>query len=243
LNAQRVKLALVGMPRVKIVKLDGFKIYRATPRAVNVPLDSVIQPKVLRHAMLFLLVHTVGMVKFMNVKRVIIVKEKQQIKPPVNLDRTPPTKVLSHASNVHPARMPTHWAPLIVKTAVMIPTNQIPMLRSVFQCEKGSTNRVQQPKLNVRRVKQEVGATQRAKTAWKDTFKMHRATPRAANAQVVTTTKQTVRQHATLSLPVPIIGIKWFANVIPVTIVLVSLPIKRHAIQVHTLQTVDSSNA
>jgi len=36
-NAQQVKLALVGMPLVKIVKLDGFKIYRAILRVVNVP--------------------------------------------------------------------------------------------------------------------------------------------------------------------------------------------------------------
>jgi hypothetical protein len=33
--------------------------------------------------MVFLLVHTVGMVQFVNVKPVIIVKEKQQIKPHV----------------------------------------------------------------------------------------------------------------------------------------------------------------
>jgi hypothetical protein len=100
-------------------------------------------------------------------------------------------------------------------------TNQNPMLRNVFRCKKGTTNPVQQPKSNVQQAKQEVAATQRVKTVWKDSFKMHRATPRAANAQLVTTTKQKDPRDATLSLPVPITGTKEFTHVMLGTIVLV----------------------
>jgi hypothetical protein len=64
---------------------------------------------------------------------------------------------------------------------------------------------------------------------------MFRATPRAANAQVVTTTKQMVRQHAMLSLLVPIIGIKKYKPVILDIIVPVWMKIKRHAKQEDTL--------
>jgi hypothetical protein len=58
-NAQRVKQDLVATQHAKIVALDGFKIYQATPRAANAPVDLATKPKVPRHAMRCLLVRTV----------------------------------------------------------------------------------------------------------------------------------------------------------------------------------------
>ena len=84
-----------------------------------------------------------------------------------------------------------------------------------------SIDLVPPPKLNARRVKQDVVATQHAKIAALDGFKNYQAILRAVNAMLVITTTQKVRRRATLSLPVPIIGTKKFANVIRVTIVLV----------------------
>jgi len=147
--------------------------------------------------MVFLLVHTVGMVKFVNVKRVIIVKEKQQTQPLANLDFTPLKKDPLHASNVHPARMPTRWAPLSVKTAMVIPTNRILMLRNAFQCKKGITNRVQQPKSNARRVNQEAVAIQSVTIAWKARFKLTQVKLLALNAPVDGAILVTVQPVAT----------------------------------------------
>ena len=111
------------------------------------------------------------MAHFINAKKGIFVQVKPPMKPLAHPDPTPPKQDPLHALNAHLERMPTRWAPLIVKTAVMVPTNRVPMLRSVFQCEKGITNRVQQPKLNVRRVKQEVVAEPCVKIVQKDFFK------------------------------------------------------------------------
>jgi len=129
-NAQRVKRVVVVVPLVRVVKSGGFKIYRAIPRVVNAPLDLVTQPKVLRRAMVFLPVHTAGMVTFVNVKRVIIVKEKQQIKPRADLDRTPPKKVPFHALNVHPVHTPPHTDLLPVIIVELMNINQHPMPRT-----------------------------------------------------------------------------------------------------------------
>jgi hypothetical protein len=88
-----------------------------------------------------------------------------------------------------------------------------------------------------------MGATQLAKTVWKDSFKMHRATPHVANALVVTTTTQKVQQRATLFLPVPIIGTKKFVNAIPVIFVKVKPRIKQVVGPVSTPPTKDPLHA
>ena len=98
----------------------------------NAPLGLVTQLKVLRHAMQSLLDLTVGTVKFVNVKQVIIALVKLPIKLLVFLGRTPPKQDRLYALNVHPAHLPTQLAPLIVKTAMMIPTSRNPMLRNAF---------------------------------------------------------------------------------------------------------------
>jgi len=132
-NAQRVKQDVVATHHAKIVSLDGFKNYPATQRAVNAQLALATKPKVLRHAMVFLLVRTVGMAHFVRVIQVIFAKVRPPIKPRANPDPTPPTKDPLHALNAHPERMPARLAPLIVKTAKLIPTNRNPMLRCAFQ--------------------------------------------------------------------------------------------------------------
>ena len=128
------------------VKKDGFKRYQATPRALHVQLALVTQLKVLRHAMLSLLVRTVGMALIENVIWVIFVKVKPPIKQLANLDPTPPTKDPLHASNARPECMPTFLVPKFAKTVVLIPTNRIPMLQNAFQCKKVFTNRAPQHK-------------------------------------------------------------------------------------------------
>ena len=75
----------------------------------------------------------------------------------------PLTKDPLHALNAHPARVPTLLVTKIAKIVTTIHTNRNSMLQNAFQCKKGSTNRVQQPKLNARWVKQEAVAMQRAK--------------------------------------------------------------------------------
>ena len=86
-----------------------------------------------------------------------------KVKPPIKLlarpDPTPPTKDPLHALNAHPERMPTLLVPKLVKIVTVIPTNPNPMLRNAFQCKKDSTNPVQQPKSNARRVKLELVVT------------------------------------------------------------------------------------
>ena len=161
------------------------------------------------------------MAHFEHAKKGIFAKVKPPMKPLAHPDSTPPNQDPLRALNAHPERMPILLVPKPAKIVILIPTNRNPMLRNAFQCKKGSTNRAQQPKLNARRVKLELVATQRVKTVKKDSFRNYRATPRAANAQVVTTTKPKEPRRATLSPPVPIIGTKKFVNVIPVTIVLV----------------------
>jgi len=181
-NARPVNRELAATQRVMIVKVDHIKTYPATPRAANAPVDSATTPKVPRRAMVFLLVRTVGMAHFEHVIQVIFVKVRLPIKPRAHLDPTRQKQDPLHASNVHLEHMPTRWAPLIVKTAVVIPTNRHPMLRNAFQCKKGSTNQGQQPKLNARRVKQEAVAMQRAKSVWKEHSKVNQEEPFVTNA-------------------------------------------------------------
>ena len=145
-NARRVKQEAVAMIRVTIVKLGRINIFPATPRALNAPVDLPTKPKVPRHAMRCLLDPTGGTVHFEHVNPVISVKVKPQIKQLARPDPTPPTKEPLHALNAHPECMPTLLKPKLVKFVTVIPTNPNPMLRNAFQCKKGSTNPVQQPK-------------------------------------------------------------------------------------------------
>jgi hypothetical protein len=100
---------------------------------VNVPLALVTEPKVLLRAMVFLLVRTVGTIKFVNVKLVIFAPEKPQTKPLVNLDRTQPKQVPSHALSVHPVR--TLLCPVLVPVIIVVTMNinENPMLPNAFQ--------------------------------------------------------------------------------------------------------------
>ena len=69
---------------------------------------------------------------------------------------------VSHAIQAGTKTMP---AQLLVKTAMMVPTNRNPVLRRAFQCKKVSINPVQQLKLVVQRVNRVLVVTQRAKIA------------------------------------------------------------------------------
>ena len=129
-----------------IVKVDHIKTYPATSRVLNAPVDLATKPKVLRRAMVFLLVRTVGMVHLKNVILVIFAKVKPPIKPLAHPDSTPPTKNPLLASNVHRASTLGLLAPYLAKSVTTMHTNPGPMLRNAFQCKKGSTNRDQQPK-------------------------------------------------------------------------------------------------
>jgi hypothetical protein len=101
------------------------------------------------------------MVLLKNVIQVIFVKVRPPIKQLAHPDPTPPTKDPLPALNAHLARMPTLLVPQRAKCVILIPTKRNPMLRNAFQCKKGITNRVRQPKSNARRVKQELGVTKR----------------------------------------------------------------------------------
>jgi hypothetical protein len=118
-------------------------------------------------------------------------------------------------------------APLLVIRAATMNTNRNPMLRNAFQCEKGSTNPVQQLKLNARRVKRALVVTLRAKIAKEDGFKNYPATLRAVNAQLALATRLKVPRHAMRSLRVRTVGIMArFEYVIKVISVRAKPPIK-----------------
>ena len=125
----------------------------------------------------------------MNVKQVIIAPVKPPIKPLAYPDPTPPKKDPLRALNVHPGRMPILLVPKFARSVTMMHTNRNLMLRNVFQCKKVSTNRVQQPKSNAQRVKQDVVATLRVTIVKLDRIKIYPATPRVANAPVDLATK------------------------------------------------------
>ena len=99
--------------------------------AVNAPVDGVTKPEVLLHAMLYLLVPTVGMVKFMNVMPVIFVLVQIEIKQHVHQDRTQRVKSPSRVFLVRPVLMRILAAPYTAKIATMTNTNQIQMQQDV----------------------------------------------------------------------------------------------------------------
>ena len=121
------------MLRVTIVKLGRINIFPATPRALNAPVDLATQLKVPRHAMLSLLDRTVGTVKYVNVKQVIIAPVKPPTKPLVILGRMQPDQNQFRVLNALPERMPTLLVPYLVKIAAVIPINPNPMLQNAFQ--------------------------------------------------------------------------------------------------------------
>ena len=121
------------MRRVTIVKLGRINIFPATPHALNAPVDLVTKPKVPRHAMVFLLDPTVGTVKYVNVKQVIIAPVKPPTKPLVILGRMQPVQNQFRALNVHPECMPTLSVPQLAKIVTTMHTNRNPMLRNAFQ--------------------------------------------------------------------------------------------------------------
>ena len=170
---------------------------QATQRVVPAQMVMPIKHRNRRVATLSLLDFTMLMVLLKNVLQVIFVKVKPPIKPHAYPDLTPPTKDPLHALNAHLGRMPARLAPLIAKLVIRIPTNPTPMLRNAFQCKKGSTNRVQQPKSNARRVNQDVVATQRAKIAGKEHFKAKQVKPLATTAQADGAIPATDRPAAT----------------------------------------------
>jgi hypothetical protein len=96
-----------------------------------------------------------------NVIQDIFAKAKPPIKPLAHPDPTQPKKDPLHALNARPEHMPTLLVPYLVKIVTTMHTNQNPMRRNAFQCKKDSTNWVQQPKLNARRVKLEMVVTKR----------------------------------------------------------------------------------
>ena len=121
------------MLRVTIVKLGRINIFPATPRALNAPVDLATKPKVPRHAMVFLLDPTVGTVKCVNVKQVIIAPVKPPTKPLVILGRMQPVQNQFRVLNVHPGRMRLLLVPRLAKIVTLIPTNRNPMQRHAFQ--------------------------------------------------------------------------------------------------------------
>ena len=132
-NARRVKQEAVAMVRVTVVKLGRINIFPATPRALNAPVDLATKPKVPRHAMRCLLDPTVGTVKYVNVKQVIIAPVKPPIKPLVILGRMQPVPNQFRVSNVRPERMPPLLVPQLAKIVTTIPTNRNPMRQNAFQ--------------------------------------------------------------------------------------------------------------
>ena len=121
------------MLRVTIVKLGHINIFPATPCVLNAPVDLPTKPKVPRHAMVFLLGPTVGTVKYVNVKQVIIAPVNLPTKRLVILGRMQPVQNQFHVLNVHPARTRPLLVPRLAKIVTTIPTNRNPMLRYAFQ--------------------------------------------------------------------------------------------------------------
>ena len=72
------------------------------------------------------------MAKQKSAKKGTLVWVEPPIKPLVIMDSTPPKKDLLHASNAHLVHTPILLAPLVVKSAMMIPINLNPMLQVVY---------------------------------------------------------------------------------------------------------------
>jgi hypothetical protein len=98
---------------------------------VSAPVDGVTKPEVPPHAMLYLLVPTVGMVKFMNVMLVISVLVQIEIKRHVHQDRTHRVKSLFRAFLVRPVLMRILAVPYTAKIATMTNINRIQMQQDV----------------------------------------------------------------------------------------------------------------
>jgi len=108
---------------------------------------------------------------------VLLILQEKLIVTIVLLDPTPPTKDPLDALNAHPVPMPARLVPYLVKIVIPIPTNGNPTLRNVSQCKKGTTNRAQQRKWNVQRVKEETVVMKLVNNATKEDFKRWRETP------------------------------------------------------------------
>ena len=117
------------------------------------------------------------MAQYEHAKKGIFVRVKPPMKPLAHPDSTPPNQDPLRALNAHPERMPILLVPKPAKIVILIPTNRNPMLLVVFQCKKGFTNRAQQLRSNVPRVKQEAVVIQVVKNATKEDFKPWRGTP------------------------------------------------------------------
>ena len=142
----------------------------------------------------------------MNVTKVTIAKEKLPIKPLANPDSTPPKKGQLHVSNAHLEHTPTRLAQLLVRCVTLIRTNPNPMLQNAFKSKKGTTNRVQQQKLNAQQVKPVLVVTKRVKIVKLVGIKNYQGTPRVVNAPLDLATKLRVQRHAMLFLPGRTVG-------------------------------------
>ena len=96
--------------------------------------------------MRYLLDRTVGTVKYVNVKQVIIAPAKPHTKLLVLLVRMQSDQNQFRVLNALPERMPTLVVPYLVKIATVIPINTNPMLQNAFQSKKATTNQVPPPK-------------------------------------------------------------------------------------------------
>ena len=115
------------------MKLGHINIFPATPRVLNAPVDLPTLPKDPQHAMRCLLDRTVGMVKYVTVKQVIIAPVNPPTKPLVILGRMQLVQNQFRVLNVHPERMRLLLVPQLATIATLIPTNRNPMLRNAFQ--------------------------------------------------------------------------------------------------------------
>ena len=102
-----------------------------TQHAVDAPVAGVTKPGVQLHAMLYLLVPTVGMVKYMNVMLVIFVLVQIETKQHAHQDRTQRVQNLFRVFLVRPVLMRILMVPYTAKIATMTNTNQIQMQQTV----------------------------------------------------------------------------------------------------------------
>jgi hypothetical protein len=147
--------------------------------------------------MRYLLVRTVGTVKYVNVKQVIIAPVKPQIKLRVLLVRMQPDQNQFRVLNALPERMPTLLVPYLAKIVALIPTNGNPMLRNVLKSKVVITVLVQQPKWSVQPVNPVPVATPHAKIAGKERSKALQVKPLATTAPADGAMTATVRPAAT----------------------------------------------
>jgi hypothetical protein len=210
--------------------LVGIKNYQGTPRVVNAPLDLATKLKVLRRAMLCLLVLTVKMAHSNNVIEVIFAKEKPPIKPLANPDPTLPKQARFHVLNVHRAHLQLHMELLLAQIVVTIHTNLNPMRRNAFRSKKGTTNQVQQQKLNAQQVKPVLVVTKHAMIVKLVGIKNYQGTPRVVNAPLDLATKLKVLRRAMLCLLGRTVGTAQFMNVTKVIIAKEKPPIKPRVI-------------